>query len=377
MKLLLDNIKLKNNEGGTLNSKADETDEIDEALEGSRNRKNELEMIYSNISIKIEREQFSIFELNRRNEKGKIKLDPDFQRNSVWNIQRKRELIESVIMGLPLQLIYTSSNAEGELVIIDGKQRLTTFFEFLNNKFRLINLNILSELNGKNFKDLDAKYQSKIEDFQLFLQVIKPPTPDRIQFDIFDRVNRGGIALNNQEMRNALYHGKSTELLMKLSKNENLIKTIGDLSKRMKDRYLILRFLAFYIHFNKHNSNEYNGDIDEFLGLAMTFINKLKDEEIKLLEEKFTDSLQRVFIALGKDCFRIPSSSSKRNPVNMILFETFLFVGIFITDKAKLKTFSHVILENEEFRLTLGRNRDNKNRVYQRFNLIKKLLGEL
>ena len=92
---------------------------------------------YPDLSIKIESARFSIFELKRRYDRGMICVDPDFQRLAVWSNKQKSELIESVIMGIPLPLIYLAENADGKLVVVDGRQRLTTFFEFLNNSFRL------------------------------------------------------------------------------------------------------------------------------------------------------------------------------------------------------------------------------------------------
>jgi len=201
--------------------------------------------------IKIERANFSIFELKRQyEERKKLIIDPKFQREDVWNSKKqKSELIESILMGIPLPIVYFSQNSEGKLQVVDGRQRLTTLFNFMNNKFPLSELNILKDLKGKYFKNLDVNDQNDLEDYQLIAYVIKPPTPDRIKFDIFDRVNRGGTRLNNQEMRNALYQGKITDLLKELIDNENFQKATNKSinSTRMKDRYIILRFLSFYL----------------------------------------------------------------------------------------------------------------------------------
>lgn len=161
-----------------------------------QNEENDAEdNIYPNTSIKIDKDQYSIFELKRKYDKGKICMDPSFQRNFVWKSRQMSELIESVIMGIPLPLIYLAESENGDLIVVDGRQRLTTFFKFLNNEFHLNKLSILKEINGYNFKQLEEKYDkyaSSVEDFQLVVQIIKYPTPDRIRFDIFDRVNRGG-----------------------------------------------------------------------------------------------------------------------------------------------------------------------------------------
>lgn len=358
-------------------------DEIDEDLLPNKVKNESEENNYPNVVIKIEREQFSIFELNRRKEKGKIKLDPEFQRSTVWKPHQERELIESVIMGLPLQLIYTNSDEEGTHIIIDGKQRLNTFFRFLNNDFKLKDLKILKDLNGCYFRELEPMYQSKIEDFQLFFQVIKPPTPDKILFDIFDRVNRGGTTLNNQEMRNALYQGKSTKLLKELSENNYLKEMLGNIQDRMKDRYLILRFLGFYIYFEDKNflvegqKYEYNGDIDEFLGHIMKYLNKLDDERIEKLKIDFDQAIKTIYSLQNKDAFRLPTQSKKRNPINMALFETIIyFTHLYLRENRKYYLeYIITLINDQEFLESLSRNRDNKLKVERRFSKIKNLLG--
>lgn len=94
-----------------------------------------------------------------------------------WNQRQKSELIESVIMGIPLPLIYLAENEDGKLVVVDGRQRLSTFFEFLDDKFKLKNLKILSQINGMSMKEMDAdpvysRYATTIEDTQLVVQII-------------------------------------------------------------------------------------------------------------------------------------------------------------------------------------------------------------
>ena len=124
------------------------------------------EMIYPARNIKIDRVQFSIFELKRRYDRGNICLDPDFQRKEVWNTRQKSELIESVVMGIPLPLIYLAETMEGKLVIVDGRQRLTTFFKYLNNEFALSGLKIMTELNSCKFQDLEKDEYKKKYSFE-------------------------------------------------------------------------------------------------------------------------------------------------------------------------------------------------------------------
>lgn len=203
-------------------------------------------------SIRVTKKDFSVFELYRKYQKNQLVLEVDFQRKNVWTFKQKCELIESILMGLPLPIFYFKQQNNATYVVVDGKQRLSTLFEFLDNGFRLKSLKILGFLNGKKFKDLInecAIYQSQLEDYQVYSHVILPPTPDKILFDIFDRVNRGGTKLNKQEIRNALYQGKGLEAITKITETTEFVSATRITSKkdnRMKGSYLVTRFLAFY-----------------------------------------------------------------------------------------------------------------------------------
>ncbi len=363
--------------------------EIIEELEGenslnpSHNDVNDVEKIYPNANIKVERGQFSVFELKRKYEKEQIIMNPDFQRNETWEKKQKYELIESILMGIPLPLIYLTENREGKLIIIDGRQRLTTLFEFLDNKFKLNKLRILHKLNDSYFKDLEPKLQANLEDYQLISHIIKPPTPDRIKFDIFDRVNRGGTPLNNQEMRNAIYQGESTKLLKKLSELEIFKKATGNSinAKKMKDRYLILRFLSFYLLKKEKLLVEYKSDIDDFLGKSMEYINSLNENELKKLKTVFITAMTNSYEILGKDAFRLPNEDPNRNrPVNMYFFESVSFLLCnkdFMNLSEKIKSIYKDLINNKEYLDTLTYTMDSSISVMKRFEIIDKAIEEL
>ncbi|MYL54189.1 DUF262 domain-containing protein [Pontibacillus yanchengensis] len=332
---------------------------------------NELTEIYPEANIKVEREQYPIFQLKRKYDKQSIILDPDFQRAKVWKSNQQSELIESVLMGMPLPTFYLNESKDGNLIVVDGRQRLTTFFSYLNDEFKLGNLRILSYLNGSKFSDLDQKLQANLEDFQLITQVIKPPTPDRIKFDIFDRVNRGGTPLNNQEMRNALYQGKASKLLNIISKSQifKKVTTNSINSVRMKDKYLILRTIAFYLWRknmlldpNGYKIN-YKNDLDEFLGNTMEFLNSLSDESIEQLENLFYKALENNYEIFGQDAYRRPSDGGKKKPINMILFESFNYLFTHFDtstcreNKAVIKEICEFLLKDEELNRLLTSDR--------------------
>ena len=204
-------------------------------------------------TVRVTKKDFSVFELYRKYNKQQLILDVDFQRKTVWGYKQKCELIESILMGLPLPIFYFKQQNNSTYVVVDGKQRLSTLFEFLNNGFSLKSLKILTFLNGKKFKDLTEElgiYQSQLEDYQVYSHVILPPTPDKILFDIFDRVNRGGTKLNKQEIRNALYHGRGLKMITSITETEifeEATRIEHGKDARMKGSYLLTRFFAFYL----------------------------------------------------------------------------------------------------------------------------------
>ena len=344
-------------------------------------------------SVRVTKKDFSIYELYRKyTVKKQLVLDVNFQRNTVWKYKQKCELIESILMGLPLPIFYFKQQNNSTYVVVDGKQRLSTLFDFLNNKFALRSLKILTFLNGKKFKDLVEDlgiYQSQIEDYQVYSHVILPPTPDKIIFDIFDRVNRGGTQLNKQEIRNALYHGRGLNMIASVAKSEEFIKATRIEHKkdtRMKGSYLLTRFLAFYLLFNgllvkEDQKYVYTGDIDDLIEITLLQLNKTSIENLEELENLTIASLSLSNKILGRGAFRKELNESK--PINMNIFETTVyFMTMLVKSKKdivydKIENSLSQIICNSTFLNYIGNSRDNITNVYGRFKMMENLFKEI
>jgi len=367
--------------------------------EESLNPQSEEDNYYTD-SINIDQAYFSVFELKRKYDRTKkqksgksifskedrrnqIILDSDFQREVVWKIKQKSELIESVLMGLPIPIMYLYEDKFANLVVVDGRQRLTAFFEFLDERFELTGLKILKKLNGKKFGELAPVYQSKLEDYQLITQIIKPPTPDSVIFNVFDRVNRGGTSLNNQEMRNALYQGNSTKLLDIIAKSQEFKDATGKSlqAKRMKDKYLILRAIAFYLWSDKKLINkkneivEYKGDIDDLLGKTMEYLNFISEDELKEIANKFNRAMINTSRILGEDAFRLKRlSDGRKSPINMNVFEGVVYVMITLNDREGLdeviKEKYYDLITEPKFLNNIANHRDSANKFEKRRDII-------
>ena len=364
--------------------------------------------IYPDATVNIVPEMASVFQLKRKHDKTPplIKLDPDFQRHAVWDPRQKSELIESILMGIPLPLIYVKEDEKGVYIIVDGRQRLTTLFQFMNHEFPLQSLGILKDLNGAYFSEetrngtkfprfLTQAQQSKIEDCPLTLHVIKPPTQDRVTFDLFDRVNRGGTRLNNQEMRNAIYQGTATKLLNRLVACESFKAATENSIKpdRMKDKYLVLRLIAFYLWRKKRLLSvkqkglppvEFRSDLEDFLGKAMLYLNDKQGSafcsEFPIVFDKAMDACVRV---LGVGCFRLPKKNDgPRRPINMALFETVGYLMIesqdLIETKADIiKVRFRSLLSDKQFIRSAEYTVDSNISVYKRFDMVEAAMKEI
>jgi len=366
----------------------DSSFEGEESLSMKSYTNEDIDDVYPDAVLNISRETASVFQLKRRWEKEPSQLDltPPFQRELVWGIHQKCELIESIIMGIPIPVFYVRENADGVYIVVDGKQRLTTLFDFINGKFALDKLSILKEYRGMRFSDLSPLDQNKIEDCSLNLNVIKAPTSDRVMFDLFDRVNRGGTRLNNQEMRNALYQGNSTRLIDELAKNPEFKAATEDSisNKHMKDRYLVLRFLAFYMWQEKITRDvetdeilDYKSNIEDFLGKTMSFLNALseKDEILNTLRNVFVDSMccaKELILPLGG--FRLPSVEGKnKRPINMAFFESLGYLlakcGNITIEQAS--TIYNELLCDEDYVRSITHSVDSRKQIYVRYEIIR------
>ena len=350
------------------------------------------ESVYPNAEVRVEKAQYSTMHLKRLVEERKeLVIDPDFQRNDVWKPKQSSELVESILMGIPIPTIYLFEMKDGTKQVVDGRQRISTILNFLNDKFSLKDLRILPQCNGKNFSDLDVKMQGIFEDYQLFFYIIQPPTPERVKYDIFDRVNRGGTRLNNQEMRNALYKGRSTVMLKELAASPAFLNATGEgvSSKRMKDQYIILRAIAFYLLMKRQDkvleengqSIEYKSDMDDFLAKTMIFLNKRASQELlDDCEYVFCKSMENCFKILGSDAFRFASESKNRRPINMPLFEVLMYV---FSDSRLMEKVNSTRKKVERFKNSFDHqqmfmgNVDSANNLLQRYDLAKKLIKEI
>ncbi len=333
----------------------------------------------SNEDLDIRELPQTIFEWIRKYKQGKLIIDPEFQRNLVWDIEQKSRFIESIIINFPLPPIYANEKKDGDLIIIDGLQRTTTLRDYLDNKFPLKGLQALTKLNGKFFEDLDD-LKSKIEDKKFTVYILKPSIPPKVIYDLFNRINTGGTILNRQEVRNCLFQGKSTNLLKTLSEEPYFKEAInhGISPKRMKDREAILRYISFRILDYK---KDYKGDMSDFIEKAMMMINVMGDSDIEMIKKDFKKVMKLTYSFFGENNFRY-FFNEKKGLVNIALLESVAYFfsiceeKYIIEHKNKiLENYYNELLKDPQFEDSIRLTTNNKSKVKMRFDKVQEILS--
>ena len=254
-------------------------------------------------SINPAKNDRSLSEFFRWHRNGRIIVDPEWQRRYVWDRKRASRLIESFLIDLPVPVVYLATNDEGKYEVIDGLQRLTSIFDFFNNQFSLEKLEIRSDLIGKKFSDLPPEIQGKLEDATLRTFELSQDTDKDLLFVIFERLNTGGVTLNEMEIRNCLFRGKLNSLLKELSSDADFLACVNqkNLGKRMMDRALVLRFLAFY---QMHHTKARKGLKSFFNEFLQTYRNPT-DEKISELRDNFKKAMRACKTVFGDAAFRL------------------------------------------------------------------------
>ncbi|NEN93919.1 MAG: DUF262 domain-containing protein, partial [Okeania sp. SIO3H1] len=260
-------------------------------------------LIYEPDQINIITREITIKELLRKIGEKFIDLASDFHGyTDIWNDAVKSRLIESIIIRIPLPAFYVDGTNEKQWLVVDGLQRLSALKQFINdNTLCLTGLEYLDiELNGKTYKELDRKYQRRIEETQVTVHLIAPGTPAKVKYNIFKRINTGGGLLTLQEIRHTLNPGKAVKLLAELAKYPeftNVIQISETKIKRMEDREFVLGALAVMLTSTSYKDYA-RYKREEFLDNAMKKINSLSDYEIKQLANKFKNTMityQKIF----------------------------------------------------------------------------------
>ncbi|HWA08339.1 MAG TPA: DUF262 domain-containing protein [Opitutaceae bacterium] len=330
-------------------------------------------------------------------------LRPFYQRRARWDEDRQSRLIESFIVNIPVPPIFLYEKAFNSYEVMDGQQRISAIRDFYANKFALCGLQLWPELNGMRYSDLPSKVRAGIDRRSISsIVLLKESAPDDeeaiiLRQIVFERLNTGGVKLERQEIRNAIYQGPLNDVVLQLTR-ENLFRQLWGLPvyspeeetntslpiheinfyAQMEDAEVVLRFFAL-----RHVA-EYRRGMQGFLDLYMIKARLLGDTDIGFLRKLFLDTLALAFEIYGDLTFK--PFDKKRNqwaPQPQKAFYDAVMVGLathlakrdaLIAAREKVREETkNLFLTHEEGTFT-GRG-NSKTDVQTRINLMAGLFG--
>ena len=347
----------------------------------------QIERPFNPEKIRVRTTNITVELLVSRIKHDEVDLEPDFQRSFVWKAERQSRLIESLLLRIPIPVFYVAADENENWLVVDGVQRMFTIFNYVTDKFPLNRLEYLEKFNGRRFNDLPRQMQRRIGESELVVNVIDPGTPEDVMFNIFHRINTGGITLNGQEIRNALHPGPVRDYLKRLAQSE-IFREATDYSvkeNRMADRECVLRFIAFYIApWEKYDDNDLNG----YLSRTMRKINDMTPEDREVLAKDFEKAMEAAYRIFGSEAFRKRYSrdDSRRRPVSKALFDAWSVElarrlpqeidRLVEKREVVIDRFISLINRDRDFETAISSSTSTPQRVKKRFREIALLVNE-
>lgn len=277
-------------------------------------------------------------------------LKPKIQRNFIWNKQIASRFIETILLGLPVPSIFLSLNPNSTYWIVDGLQRITTVSQYIEGIFDdksvfKLSLSINNRWAGKTFKQLSGEDQRKIKIAPIHAIIFKqtlPKNDDTSLFQIFERINTGGISLSPQEIRNSIYHNSINSKLIELNELSSWKRIIAghNWNKRMRDVEYILRFflLIFLRDNDKEESFSFKREMNLLMDTNSSKYNMTGDKSLEKLADIFTKTMDTL------EKFDTPFGDNTK------WFDNILFDAISVSFASYILEGNEINISNEEFK---------------------------
>lgn len=304
-----------------------------------------------------------------------IDVAPDYQRHFIWDGDRESELIESIYLGIPVPSLYMAANSDGTWEVVDGVQRLSTLSHFCGGlellqtidrpkNLKLTNLKKLTAFNGLTFSELPKATQLNFQLRPVRVTTLNDKSDFNVRYDLFERLNTGGVKLHAQEIRNCVFRGKFRIVLKDLSENKDfkkVVKLADNEQQSANYEECVLRFFAFVEGYKAFDQN-----VTDFLNSYM--IENSKKGPDKSLIKLFEDTMTQIAANIPTVIARAQRSTT---PIN--LFEG-VSVGTALALKEKPKinisNLKNIMISDELKKFTTAAT-NNKKSVVGRIEYVK------
>ena len=318
-----------------------------------------------------------------------INLNPEFQRRDRWDRSQQSRFIESIIMNVPIPPVFLGEDEYGKYVVLDGRQRLTAIYNFLTNIYALKGLTVWDELNKLKYADLQKRGLDKTITRRFIpAVVILKESSASVKYDVFDRLNTGGVIANAMEIRNAVYPGEFNNLMHELAKEPTFLRLwdipiettereANTLYRKMTDLELILRFFAL------REYEKMDMRFQDYLGDFMEARNKVYRERTGLKDQDaaaFRWAIENTWRIFGEDAFKKPGDSKHKSAP----LADAVMVALSTVDPARIdnpvaqtvrQNFVDLCRNNVNFQNSIGRGTNGKGAITERITATVRLVA--
>ena len=339
-------------------------------------------------SIRVRRDPFTLGQLVDKMEHGEVRFKTPYQRkDNLWDGDKQSRLIESILLRLPLPVFYFDETDEVNQTwnVIDGLQRCSVFRNYIVNKdMKLSGLEFLTEYNDFSYDSLPRELQRRIMQTPLTIYVVEKGTPEEVKYNIFKRINTGGLILTPQEIRHAMNQGVADDYVAMLAQKDVFKRATCYIipSDRMEDQDFITRYVAFYLQ----GEDAYLPDLDSFMTKGMAAVRKQTKEQLDLMTVGFERAMDLAMRIFGNDAFRKRyREEDRRRPINKTLFEVLSVCfarltpeqgGELVYNADEFRRRFRELHWNEKFIYAITSGTGNKDSVRTRYNEINRIIRE-
>ncbi|AJS58986.1 DUF262 domain-containing protein [Paenibacillus sp. IHBB 10380] len=336
-------------------------------------------------NLTTDRLDMSYGEIMSMYERGEIIISPEFQRLFRWSDFQKTRFVESILLGIPTPPIFVAEDTEGRWELVDGLQRISTILSFFGELKKDIDKNnwildegsLIKNFEGFTYKELPLKFQRNIKRTYCRVEILKWDSKLDMRYELFNRLNTGGASLTEQEIRNCIFRGISSEFndyLDRVSKYPKFVELINASGQKESEGYLQELVLRITSLFNYDWNNVSTKNMSKFMTKFMEeAVTEGFDNDFEKLVYKTIDVLH----PLGSGIFRFSNNQLSTSLVDAI------FIGIAMNiehyesvDSVDLMSKIESLKEDSIFRSYTGSAASSKSRVIKRMDRAKDLFSE-
>ena len=342
------------------------------------------ESIFNEKEIRVSQKSITVSLIEHWIQEGTLNLTPDYQRNLIWDINRKSSLIESLLLNIPIPAFYMDEDGDGIKSVIDGLQRLSAIHQYISSEFQLRNLQYLGQCEHKYFGELDIKYRKRIMESTLVVNILDERCPPMVKLDIFRRVNTGGIRLNSQEVRNIMAESSVRKLLEDMTVCEEFVlatgRKINDI--RMGAQELCLRYITILSAYDwEAREFTYYHGLLKMMDACILELNKQDGKNLEEILRYFRKVMNQCHILLGDQSFCKPGNTRINKSLftgwAVVLFHYNLEDEIVIRDRTFLRQkYDTVLIEDKTFYNSITSSTGSRKYIRYVIETIRKIMED-